>query len=81
VPVSGKAPAVVQKDRERWLALLKYFDEVEDLGARLDARWAAQPGDQGPAINAARWQELEAEVAKIAKVPLSPCLFLRLSNL
>jgi hypothetical protein len=56
------------EDRERWLAVLKFFDEVDEIGPRLDARWAAQPSDQGPAINATRWQELEAEVAKIIKV-------------
>lgn len=48
--------------------MLKYFDEVDDFGARLDARWAAQPGDQGARVSAVRWQELEAEVAKIVKV-------------
>ena len=56
------------EDQERWLAVLRFFDEVEDFGARLDARWAAQPADQGPGVSATRWQELEAEVAKVAKV-------------
>ena len=71
------------EDQERWLAVLRFFDEVEDFGARLDARWAAQPADQGPGVSAARWQELEAEVAKVAKVTcLNPALrlFVRLCS-
>ena len=53
--------------KENWSKILRFFGD-EEFVHRLSQRWSQQTAELGSNINITRWNEIEIEIAKLAKV-------------